>query len=796
MQDGHKKTDKNNNGCNLKVIAYEELPLDQADKLPRPISMPVPQPPVLPTFVVRTGDTIPAPWGAQESPRRERERRDTHPYSPFSDSADQADTKHSSSPTISGIRMQTLTPAERDEIEETNRNAAMISENMRASLQPGRLPNLTDIFADDEEVTGLVEESSLFAETAEPVKRTLAETVVAPDRPGTASDQKQPQLDIEEDTLVEIEVGAQPRPEPRLPTATVSSTAPVQVPLTPSARPTPVPPAPPLPKISEPAPRQEVEKKPDTAAPLPQPAKKSLWGRMKSSVSETVAAASGAIGAFVRRHKSGVALAAATSLAAATGAGVLYQQDQQQEAQSAAPSHQTVDTPPAPSPLTAVAQSSNSANETASTVGGLESSPTDSTEKVARQDSKSDASSPDAPSATPEQLPKSRSFAKNLQESKSPLVQDILNQGETTLQGSILSNTMLMPFVGLANNAQKAELSKLQRSINLGMGVFFNEHFGTAAKTAESLKDPNLRALHSTAKVMKEKGWAPASLTKEKYPEEYRLAAQIFRDGHELGLDRTDNPDPKVQDRVNGNMFQAKHNGDNIKLRKDNGQYHIVLEAVFGIFEGKSFKEALQTLDSTKAPSNNAEGNLAGNPDLTQRSTSGGIDEITDNPSEESSVPPETAPTSTFLQNSIGGSNSGGHGVSREARKIFSQRPDTSEIDAEWQELFEKQDLLKAERKTLEKEQLMDLTVPVGLKPSELHGILPAAVGEKLAELYPQADREKVIGIVKRYGFIGFRLVSSDRENGRYRVQFFKNTFRIIKEVLDKKAVKKADRLS
>lgn len=775
MQDGHKKTDKNNNGCNLKVIAYEELPLDQADKLPRPISMPVPQPPVLPTFVVRTGDTIPAPWGAQESPRRERERRDTHPYSPFSDSADQADTKHSSSPTISGIRMQTLTPAERAEIEETNRNAAMISENMRASLQPGRLPNLTDIFADDDEVTGLVEESSLFAETAEPVKETLAE-------------------------LAEITVEDDPTPvsnrEIAAPTPTVSSTAPVQVPLTPSDRPTPVPPAPPLPKISEPAPRREVEKKPDTAAPLPQPAKKSLWGRMKSSVSETVAAASGAIGAFVRRHKSGVALAAATSLAAATGAGVLYQQDQQQEAQSAAPSHQTVDTPPAPSPLTAVAQSSNSANETASTVGGLESSPTDSTEKVARQDSKSDASSPDAPSATPEQLPKSRSFAKNLQESKSPLVQDILNQGETTLQGSILSNTMLMPFVGLANNAQKAELSKLQRSINLGMGVFFNEHFGTAAKTAESLKDPNLRALHSTAKVMKEKGWAPASLTKEKYPEEYRLAAQIFRDSHELGLDRTDNPDPKVQDRVNGNMFQAKHNGDNIKLRKDNGQYHIVLEAVFGIFEGKSFKEALQTLDSTKAPSNNAEGNLAGNPDLTQRSTSGGIDEITDNPSEESSVPPETAPTSTFLQNSIGGSNSGGHGVSREARKIFSQRPDTSEIDAEWQELFEKQDLLKAERKTLEKEQLMDLTVPVGLKPSELHGILPAAVGEKLAELYPQADREKVIGIVKRYGFIGFRLVSSDRENGRYRVQFFKNTFRIIKEVLDKKAVKKADRLS
>jgi hypothetical protein len=795
MQDGRKKTDQSSgNDHGLRVVPYEELPLDKVEQLPRPVSMPAPDKIIVVPKAVRTGDTIPAPWGPPADPNRARDRRPTQPYSPYSDSLQGDRSSHpDSAPAISGIRVQTLTPEEQADIEETQQNAARISENMRTSLQPGRLPDLRGLFEDEEEITGFVEESSVFDEATAPIQQQLTETVEQPSQPVLPEDSPEgtvvpagkqsgkeplppaPQpvwinqyyVDQKEAEIpLVIKIDASPKPQP----ATISSTAPVNVPMQKQAEDTPVPPPPAMPKIDQ---EQTI---------LPPPARKSsIWSRMKNRVSETLAAASGAIGAFVRRHKTGVAVAAATSLAAATGAGVLYQQNSQEDGPMAASSYQSVDTTPAPQ------AGDNLPSGGDETVSAGDQTPASETPETTTDSADSPAPVDEAPANAAEKAPETRHFAKVLQDSKSPLVQDILHKGETTLNGNILSNTMLMPFWGLANNAQKAEMAKLQKSINLGMGVFFNEHFGTEAKTAQSLKDPNLRALYATAKVMKEKGWAPPSLTKEKYPDEYRLATQILQDSHTLGLDQTTDANPQVQARVNGNMFQAKKNGDTLKLRKDNGQYHIVLETVFGIFDGKNCQEALgaaaavETTAAAPAPAQNSQPTVQGEQPAHPENPDDGA-------FQQSPPSPTSAPTTTFLQNSIGGAAQQGN--------IFSERPDTSEIDAEWAELFQQQDLLKAERQTLEKEQLLEVSTPAGLKPSELHGLLPAIVGEKLATLYPQADREKVVGIVKRYGFIGFRLLNSDRNSGKCRVQFFKNSFRIIKEVLDKKPLRRQDRLS
>lgn len=794
MQDGRKKSERDpNNDHGLRVVPYEELPLDQVQQTPRPVTRPAPDKIIIIPQAVRTGDTIPAPWGPPADPNKSRDRRLTQPYSPYSDSV-QGDRSSppDSTPAISGIRVQTLTPEEQADIAETQQNAARISENMRTSLQPGRLPDLRGLFEDEAEIAGFVEESRIFDQATAPIKQQLTETVEQPSQPVLPKDSpegtvvpagkqsgKEPlppapqpvwinqyyagQQEAEIPLVIKIE--APPGPQP----ATISSTAPVNVPLQKQAVDTPVPPPPAMPRIDQ------------EETILPPPARKSLWSRMKNRVNETIAAASGAIGAFVRRHKTGVAVAAATSLAAATGAGVLYQQNSQEDGSMAASSYQSVDTPPAPQG----SDSLPSGGEEASSAG--DQAPASATPETTTDSADSPVPVDESPSNAAEKTPEPRRFAKVLQDSKSPLVQDILHKGETTLNGNILSNTMLMPFWGLANNAQKAEIAQLQKSINLGMGVFFNEHFGTEAKTAQSLKDPNLRALYATAKVMKEKGWAPPSLTKEKYPDEYRLATQILQDSHTLGLDQTTDANPQVQARVNGNMFQAKKNGDTLKLRKDNGQYHIVLETVFGIFDGKNCQEALgaaaaaETTAAAPAPAQNSQPAVQGEQPAHPESPAGAT-------FQQSPPSPTSAPTTTFLQNSIGGAAQQGN--------VFSERPDTSEIDAEWTELFQQQDLLKAERQTLEKEQLLEVSAPAGLKPSELHGLLPAIVGEKLAILYPQADREKVVGIVKRYGFIGFRLLNSDRHSGKCRVQFFKNSFRIIKEVLDKKPLRRQDRLS
>lgn len=190
---------------------------------------------------------------------------------------------------------------------------------------------------------------------------------------------------------------------------------------------------------------------------------------------------------------------------------------------------------------------------------------------------------------------KMRTFGRTISNSKSPIVQDIITRGETKLGMSSVTDTMIDSFAGLASTEQLKELHELQKYINLGLGVYFNEHFGTPEKVKESIKDPKMRNLYRTARVAQAKGWFQSYHTKEKFPKSYALAVQILADSSELGLDESANTNTQVQDYVRGNMFQAKHPGNTIKLRKNNGQYHVIQDMVFDIFEGKTVSDMLDS---------------------------------------------------------------------------------------------------------------------------------------------------------------------------------------------------------
>ena len=706
-------------------------------------------------------------------------------------------TGATSAQAVSGIRMNTLAP---EDVQEAKDNAARMSAELTTAIRPSRIPNLTDLFENETETD--VEQSGAFQGLI-PASRTITQQAAqeqlppapAPADTGKDSRNATPEITYDGPSVIRppapvqgvvypthpivherpvaqlrsVSIPMAPREEipqetglpARLKPSTVAK--PLQArPLSPVLPATPAPTAASLPVIKA-APKTAPAPAP---MPVPVPEKpKSLWSRMSSKVSEKLSAAKEAVTGFVKKHKTGVTVAAVTSLAAATGAGVYaYQNNAANQPDNTDSTYQTVDTP-APTTSTTEAPA-----------------PVKAPKNIEAPVKKTVDKAPDA----------ARKFAKNIENSKSPLIQDIITKGEAKLNGNILGSTMLQPFQGLANDAQRAELTKFQASINLGMGVFFNEHFGTAEKTAQSMKDPNLRNLYSTAKVMKEKGWAPASLTKDKYPEEYRLATRIFEDSRALGLDKTDNPDSKVQARVNGNMFQAKKNGDTLQLKKTDGSYHVVLETIFNIFDGKNVHDSLTAaVTPAQASGLNPSTNAAASQGLNNTpGTGAGTDAVIDAPQDGVSMPDAgpsdngggmTPATPTILQNNYNSPRLPESDVRMSADK---------ELDDEWDAIGRAMDQLAAEKSMFEQDLSLEVEMSGGLSSRELHSQLIAAVGEKLAMLYPMANREQVIGMVKRFGYIGFHLVHADPATGKCQVKVYKNVYKILKEVLDKKAVR------
>ncbi len=358
-----------------------------------------------------------------------------------------------------------------------------------------------------------------------------------------------------------------------------------------------------------------------------------------------------------------------------------------------------------------------------------------------------------------------RHFASVLENSRSPLVQEIIHQGEARLNGNTVTDTMIAPFRGLATNAQILELNQLQKSINLGISVYFNEHFGTPAKVAESLKDSKLKNLYRTALAEKQSGRLPTYLTKEKFPQEYRLAERIFADSAELGLDQSDSSNARSRDYVNGNMFQAKRPGDTLILRKNNGSYHVILEAVFGILEGKSAQAALSENSSHKTP------------ERVPVSSDVGTDKKVQD--REKPVPAadqdkgrgETGQTQ--MQNDLP------LGVSNLDRKE-SDSNRLSQLETGWDKIIADQDLRIAEKELFRKTRTLQLQLDAGLTSKQEHAAILPMTADKIAALYPGADRAKIEGLMKRYGFIG---IAGMKGEGRQKeVTLNKNFHRILEQ--------------
>ncbi len=364
-----------------------------------------------------------------------------------------------------------------------------------------------------------------------------------------------------------------------------------------------------------------------------------------------------------------------------------------------------------------------------------------------------------------ETKPEVRTFAKVLTESKSPIIQDILNKGETKLliKNGTIVGMFIDSFQGLTNDKQKVEMKELERMINLGIGVYFNEHFGDKAKVDAIMKgtDQKMKNLYRTAKYAQDKGWINSGLTKGKFPEAYAFAEMILKDASDLRMDESDNPDQKVQAFVTGNMFQAKMIGSNLKTRKANGEDHVILECIYKIFEGKDAREALKQVQAARAAKKAVE-----------------------------VVKPAPVPQMDKQLNQ--GPNNGQNGVILpniiSPGQMDKQTADLKlieEVDAGWDEIDEQQEVLEFERELFEKSNTVDFQLPMGLNKQERSKLIIPKVADEVARLYPQADQQKVCGLIKQWGYIGFAGVKDD--GYKVEVRLHPNFMKVLKMVLNKK---------
>lgn len=382
-----------------------------------------------------------------------------------------------------------------------------------------------------------------------------------------------------------------------------------------------------------------------------------------------------------------------------------------------------------------------------------------------------------------------RTFSKRLLESKSPIVQDIINSGVTKMGHLTVTDTMITSFVGLASDAEKAQLIELQNQVNLAIGVYFNENFGTEAKLAKSLKDPRLKNLYRTARVAKEKGWYNSTHTKENFPQAAALAERLFADSTELGLDQSSNTNEQVKAFALGNMFQAKLPGDSLNFKKADGTYHIIQEMTFQVFEGKLVKDLVREnafgksgKASPVAPSVDSKSGKTGNflqnifmPKGWDMFRIGGMKIAT---SQDKELMEIDKGWDQFDNNS------------GKPTTEFKEKSEMDLIDEGWEEIgrkLEKElEQNKLERSAFEKNGLISFNLPLQYTTKEENQTIIPMVAEKLARLYPEANQEKIKSLVRQYGFIAFKKVHREGR-GVFRVEIHPNFQKIFKMALMEK---------
>lgn len=365
-------------------------------------------------------------------------------------------------------------------------------------------------------------------------------------------------------------------------------------------------------------------------------------------------------------------------------------------------------------------------------------------------------------------------FANVLLHSKSPLVQQIIKDGKLTIGTQSITDAMIGSMKGLTNDAQKLQVAELEKQINLGLGVYFNEHFGTPAKVAESLKDPNLRNLYRTVKYAQKKGWFSSYHTKEKFPQAYLLATQLLEDSHELGHDASDNPNLQVRASVQGNMFQAKTPGSTINLKKADGHYHVVTEYMIGIFEGKNVNDMMKTefaAASAKEAGSavNAPAGVNNAPVIGQPVNAPKVDDK------------NNGQQGTILPNIIGQ-----RGVLDSAAGTLDS---TDSVESGWDKLLKRADQMSIDKAAFENKGMVEFDLPLSMTTrQENEAVLPTLI-EKVIALNPQADAATIRKLIKRYGFIGVRSWARTKP-GHFKIELHPNFLKILKPELKKSANK------
>ena len=397
------------------------------------------------------------------------------------------------------------------------------------------------------------------------------------------------------------------------------------------------------------------------------------------------------------------------------------------------------------------------------------------------------------------------SFAKVITESKNPLVQDIVNKGGFKLSAnSTVTDSMIDPFMSLANADQKKELHKLRNFINLGLGVYFNEHFGSPAKVAESMRDPKLRNIYRTAKIAIDNGWLQSYHTKANFPHAMALAEKIIADSSVLGIDESNNPDSNVKDYVRGNMFQAKLPGDTVQLRKTDGSYHVIQEMVFEIFEGKNATDLLENTVSPSAPKQaESKGATVVNPTEKQAPTTAPAEQGGQKQKVESGT--DGGKTGVLMPNIhlnryMFGFNRAAVQVQKQFLNGFVAQPKkaltaqdklVAEIDQGFDEIISEQTKMDLDRSNLEKTGQLEFDLPLELTTRQENEAIIPAVAEKLAAMHPFAETALIKKMIRQYGWIGMKLVSRGR--GHFVIELNKNFHKhILKPLLQKKVPSKS----
>lgn len=682
----------------------------------------------------------------------------------------------------------------REEIKQTEENAAQMARQVTDVSKLSRLPDLADLFSPDE----FVEKSPAFSDIADQVKEEVSEIAQpANNQEGSGaigSEEVRPEMsEITTPTLPIVEENIEINAPELCTNDNQQSTiivapelletvqAPVAVNQT-SQRPSSRPTAPEVPEA-----KKEVRVYADLQQ-LNEPLDESedtVRRKIKRSWGDSIKGAASSAWGWTKRHYKGAILAASIALGITADHTANKYLTDSTEKQPVPVDTSKVTPPPAPIVVTPPK---------------IDQTPAPVVDKT----------------PAPETA-KARTFGKIITDSKSPIVQDIINRGETKLGKNTVTDTMIDSFAGLANQEQLKELHELQKFINLGLGVYFNEHFGTPAKVAASLKDPKLRNLYRTAKVAQEKGWFQSYHTKERYPKSYALAVQMLADSSELGLDESANPNKQVQDYVRGNMFQAKLPGNTIKLRKDNGQYHVIQDMVFDIFEGKTVSEMMDSrFDSAGKDGNGTiqapvKTKAAPKVDDSAPKAPPVLQPDTNKPGQTGQILPNIHQPKGMLgydqqlmdevdrgwedlintpkkaQNTEEKLVLNKSTAAKPAGAISKFEQEMKEVDDGWEEIGKNLDKLQAEKMSFEKTARVEFDLPLYFTTRQENDAIIPNVADKMAALYPQADGAAIKKMIRQYGWIGMKLISRGR--GHFVVElngnFYKN---ILRPILQKKA--------